>query len=80
MIRKVYAKFDGSGDIECVCDAHHRKCKDDSCKEYVVKFIEVERSKTSDALENLDISSKKLDRALKKFETQVSKSIKKFKI
>lgn len=30
-------------DVVCVCDEHHRKCKDSACKEYVVKFTPIER-------------------------------------
>ena len=80
MIKKVWAKFDGM-DLKCVCDEHHRKCKDKECKEYVVKFMEIDRqSKLEDAVAQLEKEDKKLRQDIKKFQSQVSKSIKKYKI
>lgn len=81
MIKKVWAKFDGM-DLECVCDEHHRKCKpDESCKEYVVKFMEIDREqRAEEAMAQLENASKNLRRDIKKFQSKVSKSIKKFKI
>ena len=80
MIKKVWAKFDGM-DLSCVCDEHRRKCKDEACKEYVVKFMEIEReSELEEATKHLSNETKKLQREMRKFQSKVSKSIKKFKI
>ena len=81
MIKKVWAKFDGM-DLECVCDEHHRKCKDGMCKEYVVKFMPIDRAEKDleDANKHLENISKDLRRDIKKFQSKVSRSIKKFKI
>jgi hypothetical protein len=78
LIKKVWAKFEDM-DLMCVCDEHHRKCKEDSkCREYVVKFMEIDR--TEDALAHLEKESANFRRDIKKFQSKVSKSIKKFKI
>jgi len=80
LIKKLWAKFDNM-DLTCVCDEHHRKCKDDTCKEYVVKFMEIDREeKIEDFQVHIDMETKKLRNEIKKFQSQVSKSIKKFKI
>ena len=80
MIKKVWAKFNEM-DLECICDEHHRKCKDDICKEYVIKFMEIDREQQAeDAIAHLEKESKHLRRDIKKFQSKVSKSIKKFKI
>ena len=82
MIKKIWAKFNGM-DIECVCDEHHRKCqKDDNCKEYVAKFIEVSREEEqlNDALKHMVKDKDDLRRAIQKFQSEVSRSIKKFKV
>lgn len=80
MIKHVWAKIE-DGDIKCICDDHHKKC-DGQCKEYVVKFIEIDR--TEEEFENAAMAlSKEVDiirKNIKKFETQISKSLKKFKI
>ena len=81
MIKKVWAKFDGM-DLECVCDEHHKKCKpDESCKEYVVKFMEIDREQeVEEAVAQLENASKNLQRDMKKFQSKISRSIKKYKI
>jgi hypothetical protein len=80
LIKKVWAKFD-SMDLTCVCDEHHRKCKDDTCKEYVVKFMEIDReSELEEATRHLGIEAKKMRSEMQKFQSKVSKSIKKYKI
>ena len=43
MIKKLYALFEGM-DVVCVCEPHVRECRDKECKEYVVRFIEIDRS------------------------------------
>ena len=79
MIKRVWAKFDGM-DLSCVCDEHHRKCQDDACKEYVVKFMEIDRTEgTKDTLKHMDKDAKALQKTVKKFESEISKSIRKLK-
>lgn len=77
MIKKVWAKFDGM-DIDCICDYHHRKCKrDDNCKPYVVKFIDItEEEEQKDKLAEFDRKSKKFERELNK----TIKKMEKFKL
>lgn len=80
MIKKVWAKFDGM-DLECVCDEHHRKCKDNTCKEYVAKFMEIDRGqKLEDAMHHLENETNHLRKDIKKFQSKVSSSIRKYKI
>jgi len=80
LIKKVWAKFDGM-DLSCVCDEHHRKCKDETCKEYVVKFMEIERNETiEDAKAHIEQESKNLRRDIRNFQSKVSRSIRKYKI
>jgi hypothetical protein len=80
LIKRVWADIEGN-DIKCICDEHHRKC-DKKCKEYVVKFIEIDRNAEEfiDAVATLNKETDSLRKNIKKFETQISKSIKKFKI
>ena len=64
-----------------MCDEHHRKCKDDTCKEYVVRFTEIKRDQeVDDAVAHVKKESNNLRRDIKKFQSELSKSIKKFKI
>lgn len=81
MIKKVWAKFKDM-DLECVCDENNRKCKpNESCKEYVVKFTEIDRDhKIDEAVSHFESESRKLRNDIKKFQSKVSRSIKKFKI
>ena len=82
MIKKVWAKFEDM-DLKCICDEHHRKCKpkDGECKEYVIKFMEIDREQQEeDAVAHLELESKNLRKDIKKFQSKVSSSIKKFKI
>ena len=80
MIKKVWAKFEGM-DLECVCDEHHRKCKDATCKEYVVKFMEIDRKQElEEATKHLTIEARKLRTEMQKFQSKISRSIKKYKI
>lgn len=80
MIKRVWANIEGN-DIKCICDEHHRKC-DQKCREYVVKFIEVDRNQEefADVIANINKEADNLRKNIKKFESQISKSIKKFKI
>ena len=80
MIKKVWAKF-ADMDLQCVCDEHHRKCKDDTCKEYVVKFMEIDRQDELEAAtKHLNNETKKLRNDMQKFQSQISKSIRKYKV
>lgn len=82
LIKKLWVKFEDM-DVACVCDEHHRKCKDKSCKEYVVKFTEIERSKIAEQMKGLEKDGQLLEKAvndLKKYSTELKKSITKFKI
>ena len=86
MIKKLWVKFDDM-DVACFCEEDRKKCVKEEkpeCKEYVVKFIEIERDETIERIkENMtreekvmkDILSK-----LKKHDTELKKSIRKFKI
>ena len=79
MIKKVWAEFEDM-DLKCICDEHHRKC-DKDCKEYVVKFMEIDRAqRMEDAVKHLENESKNLRREIQNFQSKVSRSIKKFKI
>lgn len=81
LIKKVWAKFEDM-DLKCICDEHHRKCKaTDDCKEYVVKFMEIDREqKAEEAMAQLENETNNLRKEIRKFQSQVVKSIKKFKI
>lgn len=86
--KKLWIKFDDT-EIECFCE--RKKCPPESkpeCKEFVVKFIEIERSKEveeridaiKDATERLE---DRLKREAERYETELKKSLramKKFKI
>lgn len=84
--KKLWVKFDENLDIECWCE--RKKCPSESkseCKEFVVKFIEIERPKEiekriddiKDVTKQLEV---KIKREAKKFETQLQKAIKTFKV
>ena len=81
MIKKAWVKFDGMS-VECICDDNNRKCNGDKlCKEYVIRFTEIKRpEKINDAINHLEKEQQNLEKIIKKFESQVSRSIKKFKI
>lgn len=67
--------------IVCVCDENNRKCDSADCKEYVVKFIEISRAHdVDDAVKHIEKDTKYLRQQIKKFQSQVSKNIKKYKI
>jgi len=85
LIKKVWAKFEDM-DLVCVCEDHTRggciqKGTELVCKEYVVKFMEIDREQVlDDAMAHLEKESKNLRRDIKSFQSKVSRSIKKFKI
>lgn len=84
LTKKLWTKFDDT-DIECFCE--RKKCAPESkpeCKEYIVKFIEIERSaefeeKTKTIKDATKLLEERLKREAKKFETEIQKSIKKMK-
>lgn len=78
LIKKLWVKFDGM-DIDCMCNEHTRKCRDKQCKEYVVKFTEIERKRELPKLDKEERALKKAVASLKQSETELVKSIKKFK-
>jgi len=81
MIKKLWVKFKFNGmDIECICNHDSRKCRDKECKEYVVRFIEIERTQELPKLNKEEQELKNAIRKLKRSETELSKSIKKFKV
>lgn len=78
LIKKLWVKFKDM-DVECVCETHDRKCRDEQCKEYVVKFTEIERQKQ---IPKLDKEEQKIVDAIKgltRSGTELSKTMKKFK-
>lgn len=81
MIKKLWVKFKFNGmDIECICNSNNRKCRDKECKEYVVRFTEIERTRELPKFNKEEHQLKNAIRKLKKSETELSKSITKFKI
>jgi len=72
LVKKLWVKFSGM-DIECVCEPHHRKCRDKNCAEYVVSFTEIDRTNVELA-NKLNKETKNLNDALKKFQTEVYKT------
>lgn len=76
LIKKLWVKFDGM-DIVCMCNEHKRKCRDKDCKEYVVKFTEIKRKDKIREKEVEDIVG--AIKGLKKAETEVVKSMNKFR-
>jgi hypothetical protein len=80
LIKKVWAKFDGL-DLKCVCDEHHRKCQEDSaCKEYVVKFMEIERNQELDeAVKQIENEAKLIHNDIQKYQSKISRNLRKFK-
>lgn len=77
MVKKLWVKFEGM-DVACVCETHHRKCQDKICLEYVVSFIEIDRTNEK-LVEGLNESTKDLTSSLKKFQSEVARSVKNLK-
>ena len=71
MIKKMWVKFDGMS-VECICDDHCKKRNEDDCNEYVVKFTKVEQTPGNVAGE--------LSKEIGKLNSELKKSINKFKI
>lgn len=76
MIDKFWVKFDEL-DVECFCKDGNKKCPSErkpECKLHVIKFIEIEES---DRYEEGHI---KIRKAVKKLESELSRTINKFKV
>lgn len=89
--KKLWIKFNENLDIECFCEENRKKCPPEqrsACREYIVKFIEIERPKEyEERINNIKDATQQLEARIKKetkkFETQLQKSlrvVKKFKI
>jgi hypothetical protein len=75
LIKKLWVKWDGMN-IDCVCEEHHKKCvtvpgEVPKCKEYITKFVEVDRTQ-----EEVTKQIKDFGDAVKKFEKEVQKKVK----
>ncbi len=82
MIKKLWVKFNEM-DIECFCNENRKECPPESkpvCKEYIVKLIEIERQKEDIEFKKGEKLFKDAVLKLKKQETELRKSIRKFKI
>lgn len=97
MIKRLFAKFDGVG-LECACDFNVGKCSKYSkknCKEYVVKFVEVERGRDIDGIKkDIDNTVEKINKvnkeqykllqkilnSSKKIKSKLHRDINKFKV
>lgn len=84
--KKLWVKFNEYAEIECWCK--RKKCLPEqkpTCKEYIVRLIEIERSKeVEERIDAIQDATKQLEARIKKetkkFETQLQRTIKKFKI
>jgi hypothetical protein len=77
LINKLWVKFNEEG-VECICNEYARKCDEPTCKEYVVKFTEIERSNYR--IDNTNKSINEMVKSLKKIREDMRKGINKFKI
>lgn len=87
--QKLWVKFNDL-DVECFCYCNRKECPPESkpeCKEYVVKFIEIERNpivdKSKAITDELGKIEEKINQQRKKYETEFNKSLrqlKKFKL
>lgn len=76
MIKKLWVKFDDMN-VVCVCNEHDRECRAKRCKEYVVKFTEIQRKKETPRVDKEELLVRNAIRKLKRSETELSKSINK---
>lgn len=80
MIKQLWVKFDDL-DIDCYCDINRKKCTKEQkpkCKEYVIKFMEVDRS--SNGAEEFEKGIKNLVGICKKSTSELEKVLKKYKV
>ncbi len=85
-ILKLWAEFDELN-IKCFCEENRKKCVKEEkpeCKEYVVKFIEVKRNETVEQIKEVMTREQKAMKdilaKIKKHDTELKKSIRKFKV
>lgn len=77
LIDKYWVKFDGLN-IICLCKVPN--CLDSStCKEYIVKLTEVERSVVNESVKQLEVTTNKVVDIVKKENNELKNSIKKLK-
>lgn len=86
MIKKMWVKFDEM-DVECLCEESRKKCVKEEkpeCKEYVVKFIEIKRNITAEKIQEVmtreQQAMKEIVAKVKKYDSELKKNIRKFKI
>jgi hypothetical protein len=86
MIKKMWVKFDGMI-VECFCEEGRKKCVKEekpACKEYVVKFIEIKRDTTAEQIKEVMTREQKAMKDIvakvKKYDSELKRSIKKFKV
>ena len=87
--QKLWVKFNEL-DVECFCYCNRKECPPESkpkCKEYIVKFIEIERkpliNESNTVMDEIGKIERKINQQKKKYETELRKSLrelKKFKI
>ena len=78
LIKKLWVKYNGM-DVECFCEDHDRKCRDKQCKEYVVKFTEIERQKQISIADKEQQKVVDIIKGLTKSGTELTKTMKKFR-
>ena len=66
-------------DIECFCEEHDRKCRDEQCKAYVVKFTEIERQKQTSKLDKEQQKIVDAIKGLTESGTELTKTMRKFR-
>jgi len=86
LIKKLWVKFDEMN-VACFCEEDRKKCVKEEkpeCKEYVVKFIEVKRDATVEQIKEVMTREQKAMKdivgKIKKYDSELKKSIRKFKI
>jgi hypothetical protein len=86
LIKKLWVKFDEMA-VVCFCEEGRKKCVKEEkpeCKEYVVKFIEVKREATVEQITEVmtreQKAMKEIIAKIKKHDSELKKSIRKFKI
>ena len=74
-------------EVVCFCDEGRKKCVKEEkpgCKEYVVKFIEVKRNETVEQIKEVMTREQKVMKdilsKIKKYDSELKKSIIKFKV
>lgn len=76
----MWVKFDEVMDVECVCEEDLQECSDGNCEEYVVKFTKIERTMVDDVIDSVSNLSRHISKESNKLNSELKKSINKFKI